>query len=171
MNRFCLLPAALLVCGPKPAAGSQEPPESDLSASGILEESRMAGSQLPPWERAFHLGRLIHAAQGISPETAADWAEELFWLTFALPRTWNRGAVQKNAVAELARLRPEHLTHLTSPDITPLTKKISSMISVGANQNGVHGTTGDSLDRPLLDGGGRTMLRKLSGLLRFAWVA
>ncbi len=112
MNRFCLLLAALLVCGPKPAAGSQEPPEPDLSASGILEESRMAGSQLPPWERAFHLGRLIHAAQRISPETAADWAEELFWLTFALPRTWNRGALQKNAVAELARLRPERAWEL-----------------------------------------------------------
>jgi hypothetical protein len=67
---------------------------------------------VPLLERAFHLGRLIQVAQRISPETAAGWAEERLWLTFGLPSTWNRGALQKSAVAELAHLRPERAWEL-----------------------------------------------------------
>lgn len=103
---------AVLAWGSGVMVGSQSRPEDPLSPLHLLTESRAAAGELPLLHRAFHLHRLVRAAHKTSPETAADWAEELFWLTLALPKTWNRGALQKNALAELSLHRPDRAWEL-----------------------------------------------------------
>lgn len=84
----------------------------------LLKESYSLGKGLLPSERAFHLFVLADVASRLSPSAAsANWARELFRLTLALPNTWNRGALQKNALVSLSRANaPEALALLSKAD-------------------------------------------------------
>lgn len=72
----------------------------------LLKESYALGDDFVPAERAFHLFYLADTASRVAPKLSSPWANELFQLTFRLAPSWNRVALQKNALIVMARSDP-----------------------------------------------------------------
>jgi hypothetical protein len=73
------------------------------SATDLLNESYLTGAQLVPLNRLHLLLSLASAAANLSPGLSVKWAEELFQSSSAIPKTWERGMLQKNALQILSR--------------------------------------------------------------------
>lgn len=76
------------------------------SAADLLNESYLTGAQLVPLNRLHLLLSLASAAANISPGLSVKWAEELFQSSSAIPKSWERGMLQKNALQILSRADP-----------------------------------------------------------------
>lgn len=102
---FCV---ALLSAQSQTPAQSQKtgPPELSYTAQSLLAESYLIGEDFVPAQRAFHLFRLAVAAEPIEPAQSHRWAEELLLLTSKLEPSWDRSALQKNAVAVISGTDP-----------------------------------------------------------------
>lgn len=76
------------------------------TAAQVLEESYTISQRLPNEERAFYLVRLIDISTSISPNRTEAWSKELRELAPKLPKTWDRVAIEKNALVPLSRINP-----------------------------------------------------------------
>ena len=103
-----LLLAAAMAAASQGQDTKPAPATHDLerSPADLLRESYAAGGEFVPAQRAFLLFRLALVAERIAPDLSAQWAKDLFNLTFELDPDWNRSALQKNAVAVLANIDP-----------------------------------------------------------------
>ncbi len=77
---------------------------------------------LDPVDRAFLLVRVSQAAASIQYGKSTEWARQAFDSAAALPKDWNRVALQKNALLALAKTRPREALQLLGtiegPDLT-----------------------------------------------------
>ncbi|MGH9860147.1 MAG: hypothetical protein ACRD5F_09015 [Candidatus Acidiferrales bacterium] len=108
MLRHCQVTAlcvALVIASAGGRTGTQQPDLApDKSPSEILIQSYLVASDFTLGERAFYLVRLGESAASIEPVLARLWAEEAFQLTFRLPKSHDRLALQKNALVNLVKV-------------------------------------------------------------------
>jgi hypothetical protein len=105
---LCLL-GLLLVSSFSPASAQETPkfqPTASVTPESLLIQSYIASQQLVPEERSMALMYLAMSAASIQPAYNRLWSEELFYSAFQLPRTWNRVAYEKNALAALSDTDP-----------------------------------------------------------------
>jgi len=72
----------------------------------VLQESYQTSRNFEPEQRAWLLFRLAKAAVRKSPATSRSWSKEMFRLAVSLPPTWNKLALEKNAIVTLSQTDP-----------------------------------------------------------------
>lgn len=82
------------------------------TALDLLNESNQISGDFVPYQRCRFLLRLSDTAVSISGGNSKRWAEEAFFASFALPPSWDRVAVQKNALMILSRTDPDRAFEL-----------------------------------------------------------
>lgn len=99
-------------------------PNADLpSAVDLLKEAYLTGAQLVPANRCRLLLGLARAAVSISPPDAKAWAEESFTSSQGIPKSWERAALQKNALEILAHVEPAEAFDLLASMDEPVAEK------------------------------------------------
>ncbi len=83
-----------------------------VTPESVLVESYQVGLELIPSERAILLSFLSRLAAEYHLKYARPWAEENFRLAQQLPMTWNRVAIEKNAVVALSYGDPRRAINL-----------------------------------------------------------
>lgn len=119
---FVFLSLILLQPHPPSARTLQEVTDPELGPERLLVRSYLLAQDFVPEERALHFERLAEVAAVLQPALARLWAEELFQLTFTLPRTHDRVASQKNALTYLSQVDPERAMELfgTMDNLVPM---------------------------------------------------
>lgn len=99
---LCLLFSTLAVPQSVPSSSQEIPtdPESTLA------ESYQLSSELVPFEQAILLNSLCRVAGEHNLRHASAWSEENFRLASRLPLSWNKLAIQKNALVALSYSNP-----------------------------------------------------------------
>src|SRR5438552_5635066 len=97
---------ALLASAALGAVKPNQPVSVNNTPSALLQESYELGRAFAPEQRAWLLERLTEASLHIDRRWTETWSEETFRSGRNLPITWNRLAIEKNALVSLSRVNP-----------------------------------------------------------------
>lgn len=78
-----------------------------VTPASLLEESHQLAADFVPYQSQRLQLLLAAEALPIDADKAGRWSSEVFWQSFQLPFSWDRGALQKNALAQLSKVDPE----------------------------------------------------------------
>ena len=92
--------------GTDPAAAPSGKVSNKISSEQLLISAYLLAMDCVPEERLNHLTRLAVMSSNHHPDLTRLWSEELFKLSFTLEPSWNRVAIQKNALLALSAVDP-----------------------------------------------------------------
>ena len=108
LNKASLL-AALALSSFSWLCFAQAPVDSasaTVTAPALLRESAALSAGFVPQSRCALLFRLAEAAEQVDPALSKRWSDELFMSSFDIPPSWDRSALQKNALVVLSHHDP-----------------------------------------------------------------
>lgn len=110
--KLSVLASAVLASALCCSAAERKTDSPASSSLELLHESYQSSRNFQEEQRAWLLLRLSKATVRLSPPDSRSWSDELFNLALKLPPSWNKVALQKNAVATLSEIDPSRAIQL-----------------------------------------------------------